>query len=80
VAARRKKRVRSAKDDKYVRFTVSIQPSLLERARSVAYFEPGETLAGLIRDGLERVVASYERRHKKPYPRRGDLPRGRSLD
>ena len=80
MAARKKKRARSVQDEKYVRFTVSIQPSLLERARTVAYFEPGMTLAGLIREGLDKVVTRYEQRRKKPYPRRrGDLPRGRSL-
>ena len=80
MAARRKKRAKSAESEKYVRFTVSIQPNLLERARTVAYFEPGMTLAGLIREGLEKIADRYERRRAKPYPRRrGDLPRGRSL-
>lgn len=77
--ARRKKRAKAVGQEKYVRFTVSIQPSLLEKARTVAYFEPGMTLAGLIREGLEKIVASYEKRRGKRYPRRGDLPRGRSL-
>ena len=79
MGARKKKRAKAASADKYVRFTVSIQPDLLERARRVAYFEPGKTLAGLIREGLERIVTSYERRRKRPYPRRGDLRRGKPL-
>jgi hypothetical protein len=79
VGARRKQRAK-ADPTALERVTVGIPRALIERARNCAFHEPGMTLAALVRDGLERVIAQYERGNGGQYPpRRGDLPRGRGV-
>ncbi len=53
--------------------TVTIPEKLQEKARDVAYHEGGETVSGLVEEGLRRVLGDYD---VPPRPEGKDLPSG----
>ena len=63
------------------RLTAYVEPVLLERAKSAAYWTPGMTLSALVSEALERELARREAERGEPFPARGgELPRGRLVD
>lgn len=62
------------------RLTAYVEPGLLERAKSCAFWTPGMTLSGLVALALEAELERRERERGEPFPpRSGDLPKGRPL-
>ena len=53
--------------------TVTIPEKLAEKARDVAYHEPGKTVSGLVEAGLREVLADYD---VPPRPDGEQLPSG----
>jgi hypothetical protein len=59
------------------RLTVSVDPLVLERARTVVYYSPGLTLVDLITQALRTEIARREAEHDTPFPAsRGPLRTG----
>lgn len=63
----------SAGEGKRKPLTVTIPERLAERARDVAFHEAGETVSGLVEDGLRRVLDEYD---VPPRPEGEQLPSG----
>jgi len=62
------------------RLTVNITADVIERARDIAYWDPEQTVAGLVERGLRAEIKRLERKLGEPYPsRRGELKRGRPI-
>ena len=58
--------------------TVTIPEMLAERARDLAYEEPGKTVSGLVETGLRRVMDDWEEENGQipPRPDGKQLPSG----
>lgn len=68
------------KKERTARTTVSLPPSLMERARDCVYWTPGLTLTSLIATAVERRVLDLEDANGGPFaPREGELPTGRPV-
>ncbi len=56
-----------------------MDPDLLEKARSVAYWTPGLTFSHLVETALRTYLEGWEREHGTPGPPEGPLREGRPL-
>jgi hypothetical protein len=62
------------------RITVSLQASVVERARTCVFWSPGETMATLVAAALETEVTRREKQRGEPFPpRKGRIRTGRPI-
>ena len=75
-----KKKVQPAAEGNKVTLSIRFPPELLERARTVVYYTPGETLGSLVERAVLRELDKMERSRGEPYPdKRGPLKTGRPI-
>jgi len=60
--------------------TGRMDPELLARAKSMAYWTPGLTLSRIMEEGLRTYLEELEKTHGKQKPAPGPLRNGRPLD
>ena len=75
-----KKKTQQPAEGNKVTLSIRFPPELLERARTVVYYTPGETLGSLAERAILRELERMERSRGEPYPdKRGPLKTGRPI-
>lgn len=57
------------------RFTVNLDPTLIDWARRCVVFTPGQSLAGLVEDALTRELERLEKKRGEPFPETTATPK-----
>ena len=62
------------------KLTVHLEPSLADRVKNAAYWNPKLTIAGISEQGIRHAIEKIEREHGGKYPpREGELIGGRPI-
>jgi hypothetical protein len=62
------------------KLTVHLEPSLADRVKNAAYWNPKLTIAGISEQGIRLAIEKIEREHGGKYPpREGELVGGRPI-